>query len=337
MAKEFGSDFHSIVTFCSARAHLDDIYRDAVYLGDGRMCLLSLIKHNGWKRIWMPEYFCYEVIESIRNQSGIEIKFYRDFPGCNDASEISRLGFRKGDVLFRVNYFGMRTLRSERTVSVPVIEDHTHDLLGRWALFSDADWCIASLRKTLPIAEGGMMWSPKGHNMSAYAIESTKENAEMASLRWKAMDMKAQYLAGKTIDKDVFRGLYLQTEEWFDKAAVSGIDSRSMETIRSLDINAWYDAKQRNIKALESMIENGLKAEDEGCNLFSFVMLTENRQALRKSLIDDNVYSAVLWNVPNGVCPEAKRFSESMISIHCDGRYSVEDMAEIATRINRAK
>lgn len=60
-----------------------------------------------------------------------------------------------------MNYFGLRTSRSNQSLPIPVIEDHSHDLLGRWPLYSDADWCIASIRKTLPTIEGGMVWSPK--------------------------------------------------------------------------------------------------------------------------------------------------------------------------------
>lgn len=335
--KEFGSDFHSINSFDSGRAHLTDIYSDALFFADGRMCLISLIEHNGWKRIWMPEYFCYEVIETLKQQSGIEIRFYRDFPGCDDSAELDKIDFREGDVLFRVNYFGMRTFRSEKVVPVPVIEDHTHDLLGRWALYSDADWCIASLRKTLPIAEGGMMWSPKRHNLQMYSVQSLGENDEISAQRWKAMDLKASYLKGENDDKDTFRQMYVQTEEWFDTASVSGIDERSMKVIRTLDINSWYDAKRKNLNALNTVFENGIKAEDESCNLFSFVLLSDNRQAVRKKLIDDKVYSAILWSVPENSSSQVRKFSESMMSIHCDGRYSADDMAEIATRINRAK
>lgn len=335
--KEFGSDFHSLNGFQSRRTHLDDIYKDAVYLADGRMCLLSLIEHNGWKRIWMPEYFCYEVIDTIRTLSGIEIKFYVDYPGNDDAAEVGKIDFREGDVLFRVNYFGVRDKRSEAAIPIPVIEDHTHDLLGHWALYSDADWCIASLRKTLPIAEGGMMWSPKGLDLTAYASSSSDDNEVMMAKRWRAMDMKSAYLSGEGVDKETFRSLYMQTEEWFDLAPVSGIDSRSMQTIRSLDINAWYNAKRKNLEAIRGILRNELCAEDESCNLFSLVIRTKNRQSVRKSLIDSKVYSAILWNVPDTVSVEVKKYSQSMLSIHCDGRYSVDDMTEIATRINRAK
>lgn len=334
--KEYGSDFHSMNSFQSKRTHLDDIYKDAVYLADGRMCLLSLIEHNGWKRIWMPEYFCYEVIETIRQLTGIEIKFYVDYPGCVDTAEIDKIDFREGDVLFRVNYFGMREKRSEAAIPVPVIEDHTHDLLGHWALYSDADWCIASLRKTLPIPEGGLLWSPKGFDLTAYAAVSSDDNETMMAKRWKAMDMKASYLSGEAIDKDAFRSLYEETEAWFDTAPICGIDKRSMETIRSLDINAWYNAKRKNLEAIDSILSNGIRAEDESCNLFSFVLRTKNRQSVRKTLIENKLYSAILWNVPETVSPEVKKFSESMLSIHCDGRYSADDMTEIAERIKNA-
>lgn len=334
--KEFGSDFHSLNGFQSRRTHLDDIYKDAVYLADGRMCLLSLIEHNGWKRIWLPEYFCYEVIDTIKTLSGIEIKYYLDYPGYDDTAGIGKIDFREGDVLFRVNYFGMRDKRSETPIPVPVIEDHTHDLLGHWALYSDADWCIASLRKTLPIAEGGMMWSPKGLDLTAYAASSSDDNEVMMAKRWMAMDMKAAYLSGEAVDKEAFRSLYMETEEWFDTASVSGMDSRSMATIRTLDINAWYNAKRKNLEAIGGILSNELCAEDESCNLFSFVLRTNNRQEVRQSLIDSKVYSAILWNVPDTVSTEVKKFSQSMLSIHCDGRYSVEDMAEIASRTKNA-
>ena len=168
--KEFGSDFHLIDSFLSKRAHLTDVYREVVLMADGRQCIVTLIQQYGWKRMWMPEYFCYEVIATIAKQTGIEIVYYLDLPKGNDGMMVEALPYQNGDVLFRVNYFGMRDFRSNKNIPIPVIEDHSHDLLGHWALYSDADWCIASLRKTLPLPEGGMMWSPKGHLHSQWHL-----------------------------------------------------------------------------------------------------------------------------------------------------------------------
>ena len=108
--------------------------RDRFY-ANGRQCIKALIEQNGWQRIWMPQYFCYEVIETIKT-TGVEIIYYVDYPTCDDINSISKLKFETGDVLFRVNYFGLRNYRDEKNISIPVIEDHSHDLLGHCLLYT---------------------------------------------------------------------------------------------------------------------------------------------------------------------------------------------------------
>lgn len=339
---EFGSDFHHLDSYQSHRAHLTDVYREAWYMADGRQCIIALIRQYGWKRIWMPEYFCYEVIESLRQMTDIEIVFYQDFPTNDARGTVATLPYRDGDVLLRVNYFGMRDFRSETNVPVPIIEDHTHDLMGHWSLYSEADWCIASLRKTLPIPEGGMMWSPKGHEMSESENEKRKkENEIIAAERWQAMEMKAAYLRGEDVKKEDFRKILVETEEWFDTAEPVKIDDRSMRFIGELDINAWYNAKKRNWRMLCQLVNTKaqiLRPDDESCNMFSFAILAptrELRDQWRKGLIERNIYPAVLWNVPEKAHSLVKDISDRVLSIHCDGRYSAEDIEKMAKLINQ--
>lgn len=335
---EFGSDFHYIDSYFSGRAHLTDVYRNAMLMADGRQCIVALIRQNGWKRLWMPEYFCYEVIETIKQQTEAEIKYYHDLPDCDDTAEIKQLPFEKGDVLFRVNYFGTRDSRSNKDIPVPVIEDHTHDLLGHWALYSDADWCIASLRKTLPVPEGGMVWSPK--ELSVESLEFSVSSEEIAAERWEGMEMKAQYLRGEAVEKEAFRKKYLETEDWFDVAEPTAIDARTREFLGQFDINSWQGAKRRNWELLRSLVNaKCLLPEDDSCTPFSFVVMADShqeRERLRKQLIERAVYPAVLWNVPDTVSREVKDFSERMLSIHCDGRYTEDDMRQLAVIINEA-
>lgn len=338
--KEFGSDFHYIDTYHSARTHLTDIYSNAVLLADGRQCIVALIRQYEWKRIWMPEYFCYEVIDSIKVATSIDIAFYHDYPlSTDDGDTISEIPFREGDVLFRVNYFGLREFRSNSNVPVPVIEDHTHDLLGHWALYSDADWCIASLRKSLPLPEGGMIWSPKGHILTA-GISRNVENEKVAAIRWEGMRMKADYLNGIMNDKEAFRKRFLDTEGWFDHAEVSAIDWNSREYIENFDINAWHVARKRNWYQLHRLIDaECLLPQDDSCTPFSFVILTDNhtvRECLRRKLIDKFVYPVVLWKVPDTADREVLDLSQRLLSIHCDGRYSDDNIHCMAGIINES-
>lgn len=339
--KEFGSDFHYIDTYTSGRAHLTDVYRGATLLADGRQCIVALIRQYGWKRIWMPDYFCYEVIDTIKEQTGIKVKFYEDIP--LHEGQVENLPFKEGDVLLRMNFFGLREQRDNRKITCPVIEDHTHDPFGRWALYSDADWCISSIRKSLPLPEGGMMWSPKGHKLDINLIAS-EENEKMAVTRWEGMEMKAAYLKGEAVNKEDFRRRYTETEEWFDHSGPTLIDDRSKEFVsKQLDINLWQGAKRKNWVLLKSLVKSDvckvLEPEDDSCTMFSLVLYfdtKEIRDSVRKRLIESCVYPAILWVVPDGASETARDFSERMLSVHCDGRYKEEDIKQLASILNKA-
>lgn len=339
--REFGSDFHFIDTYDSGRAHLTDVFRGATLLADGRQCIVALIRQNGWKRLWMPDYFCYEVIDTIINQTGIEVRYYADSP--LDECKEENLPYEDGDVLLRMNFFGMRGQRSNKNVPCPVIEDHSHDPFGHWALYSDADWCISSIRKILPLPEGGMMWSPKGHLLSV-ELASSDENERIAAIRWEGMEMKTQYLNGAAISKDEFRKRYTETEEWFDKAEPTLIDERSRKFVtKQLDINLWQGAKRNNWQLLRRLVNQDdctvMIPEDDSCTAFSLILLMESkeqRDALRKRLIEACVYPAILWAVPDSASENSKFFSERMLSIHCDGRYTVYDIKQLAGILNKA-
>ena len=339
--KEFGSDFHYIETFTSGRAHLTDVYRDATLLADGRQCIVALIRQYGWKRIWMPDYFCYEVIDTIKGQTGIKVKFYKDSPFHE--GQVENLPFKEGDVLLRMNFFGLREQRNNKRITCPVIEDHTHDPFGHWALYSDADWCISSIRKMLPLPEGGMMWSPKGLQLDTNLIAS-EENEKIAATRWEGMEMKAAYLKGETVSKEDFRKRYTETEEWFDHSEPTLIDDRSKEFVsKQLDINLWQGAKRKNWVLLKNLVKSDvckvLEPEDDSCTMFSLVLYfdTENiRDSVRKRLIESCVYPAILWAVPDSASETARDFSERMLSVHCDGRYKEEDIKQLASILNKA-
>ncbi len=332
--KEFGSDFHYFESYFSKRASLCRVYKNAVYFAFGRQPVIALIRQNRWKRIWLPEYFCYDVIESITKATKIETLFYKDYPGSDDETSIKDIPFEEGDVLFRVNYFGSRGRRSNKGIPVPVIEDHSHDLLGHWSLFSDADWCIASLRKSLPIAEGGLLWSPKNYQLPDVE-ESSENNEQLAAERWAGMVMKADYLDGKNVEKNAFREKYLHSEDLIDTLQPCAITTRDFTYIKQFDINAWYNAKKHNwsvLQELQCLHFSILQPEGKDCTPFSLILLANSkaeRDALHSHLIRNCVYPAILWQYERTECEAASDYSGRILSLHCDGRYTVDDINEL--------
>lgn len=338
---EYGSDFHYLDNHSCGSIHLTDLFQNTTLLADGRQCIVVLIRQYGWKRIWMPDFYCYEVIDTIRVQTGIETVFYEDNP-LYEGNALN-LPFAHGDVLLRMNYYGLRGLRSNKGIICPVIEDHSHDPSGVWALNSDADWCISSIRKTLPLPEGGMMWSPKGDQLTD-KVDVQAENEQMAVIRWKAMEMKAAYLKGYDVSKEEFRTLFTKTEGLFDRAEPTLIDNRSRDVVSNkLDINLWKEARRMNWLLLNSLVNrvgcSVLEPQGESCTAFSFVLEFGNRErrdSVRKSLIESGVYPAILWTVPDSASSQAKDFSNRMLSVHCDGRYNEEDIRLLADKLNKA-
>ena len=339
--REFGSDFQIVKSYQVEKALLMGIFHDEVLFADGRHCIEALIRQYCWKRLWMPSYFCYNIIEYLQKTTGIEIVFYNDYPGNDDRKTISELGFQEGDVLFRMNYFGLRSFRSTKDIPVPVIEDHSHDLIGDWAMNSDADWCIASLRKIIPIPEGGILWSPRRYKLDCYP-EQSFSNMALAQKRWHAMEEKEKYIVGLADNKELFRELYLETENALDDLELSSIDERSRDFLYHFNIDAWYKAKKRNWKMLSKLSSiKGITVvlpESENLTPFSCIVLFENhseRERVRKELINTSIYPAVLWNVPENVDREVSSISKRILSIHCDGRYNESEMQYLLNTINK--
>ena len=340
---EFGSDFHYTKSSGNPDNTLKDYFPPANYYADGRQALIHLYHSQGWQRLWVPKYFCYDVIASLK-EAGLNIMFYQDWPGYRDdgntLEDIQRNGhFSQTDAIIRVNYFGMRSRRNAEHLSVAaVVEDHTHDLIGDWAVQSTADWCIASLRKTLPIPEGGMLWSPKGLPLPE-APERSAQNEKIASIRWEAMKLKAGYLAGEKIEKAAFRAGLVNTEEYFDHAPVCSLDNASLAYLESFNVREWYGRKRDNWNVLQEIRKDGvniLQPEDENSYPFSLILLFDNideRDRVRKALIDHQVYPAILWNIPAPIDGEIFHFSRGMLSIHCDGRYSSDDILQLKSII----
>ena len=341
--KEYGSDFHRCDHDFRGASNFIDVMGCTRMYACGRHAIDAIVKHGGWKRIWMPAYFCYEVMGHLMEQ--FEVVLYDDSPlNTNDEEVVRQLPYKEGDVLLRTDYFGLRKWRTNEGIGVPVIEDHTHGLITDWALRSDADYCIASLRKSLPVAAGGILWSPKGLSLPS-GIKASEDCEKMAEIRYQAMAMKAEYMKNPlayATDKEAFREKYIDSEERIDGLALSGIDHESEEITRALNVKMWTDLKADNWYLCRELLDKRFKVmEPESGKIvqpFSLVLLmvsAEERERLRRYMIQHHIYPAILWRMPeDSEFGEAKDFSERMLSVHCDIRYSRKDITEMCNLIN---
>lgn len=335
---EFGSDFH-LLKYPEGNTFINYFPSANLYVS-GRQALLALAIARKWMRLWIPSYFCEESLNCFK-ETGIKLIKYHCLPTDNPEIIINNLRTDKKDVVLVVNYFGLHSINEFRT-NAEIVEDHTHDLIGDWSINSTADWCIASLRKTIPIADGGILWSPK--KKLPNNLNSTVETERIMATRYDAMKRKTLYLAGGRICKSEFLNLFTISEESFDSIELSGISKHSKAILSRFDIDIWYQKKRNNYYRLLELINipesiRILTPESTTSTPFSLCLLFPNmeyRDFTRKRLIAQSVYPAILWNIKSNDDLDSKSFGNRILSIHCDGRYSLEEIQLLADIINHS-
>lgn len=349
---EQGSDFHLEIESGTETGTLP--WGESVLLfGSGRDALRALLEHGalvrGWKRLWIPSYFCQDVLPTLFS-SKLAVLTYPDNP-LDDGTAWEDASLRSGDVVLRVNYLGLRSLDAPLREDLPEVEfidDHTHDPLSTSARSSVADWCVASLRKTVPLPDGGGLWSPTGHALPASYTESA-EHRVCAMRKLAAMALKAAYLAGGDVPKAAFRDLFQTSEAGIGVGPVSGISSWSRSMLGRLPISRWRDVRRENYDTLAQALGDVggitlLRPRDgDGTCPLAVAIVCDTvplQRSIKQALIDARVYPAVLWPLDEpfveGIRECDLDLSRRILCLHCDMRYDSVDMLRVASLVRKA-
>jgi len=152
---EFGSDFHLPELSGIISNPNYSLFDNLVLSSSGRAALFKLLERLGkWRRLWIPAYYCEDIILPLQHKYRGQLAFYEDAPLIADDNQFAEL-FEPGDVVVRVNYFGLRYLSDWHKAGVHQILDLTHAINYFFALSKDVK-AFASLRKTFPIPDGGI-------------------------------------------------------------------------------------------------------------------------------------------------------------------------------------
>jgi hypothetical protein len=344
---EVGSDF-PLLPLSDRRpdnANRDPWHREGVLTGSGRAAIRLLLEYGvetlQWSRVWIPGYFCPDVIPSLAVRD-LQILRYASLP--TDSTWLEPAALQDGDVVFVVNFFGTRTLPAalgRLSARVTVIEDHTHDPWSSWAFDSVAHWCIASLRKTLPLADGGVLWSPRGLPLPAQP-PLTRAHEHCAAQKAAGMRLKQRYVDGEDVSKDEYRRVLIGAEAEIGQGTPSAISEESRVRLGRIDVDAWREVRQRNYERLVGLLGGlprlqVLPAEAKTAPL-AVTLLADSpaeRDEVRAALIQHSVYPAILWSLEGSSAEDSPEMelSRRILTIHCDARYGSADIDRVAQLI----
>lgn len=187
----------------------------------------------------MPAYYCPAVVDGIVDL--ISVRRYDSGPlGPHPRPEAG-----PGDAVITVSYFGEPPLLPSTPAAM--IIDVTHDQVAPWLDRSRAAYVFASLYKTLPLPDGGMLWSGNGRPLPP-AVPPTEGHLATVSRGLSAMCLKTAYLDGAPLRKEEYLPLYAAGDAGFRSAPVSGISDRSRQALHVLPAQ---DLRRRRIAAAE--------------------------------------------------------------------------------------
>jgi hypothetical protein len=312
---------------------------DAPLWGSGRDAMRGILAWGrdrlGWQRLMCPSYMCQHVAAALAME--LPLAAYPRSPAQDGPAVVVA---QPGDVVLDIATFGRHAgVVVEGTA--PVIEDHTHDPIAPAAFASQADFAVVSLRKTFPLPDGGVAWSPRGNDLPPEPA-LTERHARSTLDRLTAMSEKRLYLEGGDVSKDAYRALSLRGEEEIAQGEISGISSFSRRRLESLPAGAWRERRAANLAALRTALRDapGVRLLDTSFVATLVFDAADRRDAVRASLLADRIYPVVYWpqeeRVLPGVREEDVDMSHRILSIHVDQRYTIDDMDRVAQAIHRA-
>lgn len=291
-------------------------YPQAVKYISARSAFFDLLIQSNIKKIWMPKFVCNSMIEPLLILH-IDIQYYDlddDFhPKIPSDLEDDRY-------LLYINYFGLCTSVQKKLIDIypsnQLIFDHSQ------AFFVKPFDCFAtiySLRKFLPVAEGGLLVT-KMLNGPNYEFRSTEEMIRQYSHCF------IRRLSNASEAYEIFKINELSLNDCMPKR-ISGI---TKELINCFDYSSIQSKRLENFKFLHSQLGgiNKLQIDiHEVESPLTYPLLYDKKIA--NQLIASKIFTPTYW-IDSLDRVEQNSFEYNLIEntthIVCDQRYSNIEM-----------
>lgn len=339
---EIGSDFENVEDkYLAPTKSLRLPWEEAsgtIYLESGRQALAVVeteLRRQGHTHLHVPSYLCDSMISPF--QIGWTLT---SLPVDNDlaVSPSDLLSRVRSGVLLHAPYFGRRdspamleALDRLRRRGVTVVVDETHRVFSGPSPV--ADMRVASLRKLLPLSDGGYVTGVPPRLQPRLQASAS----EAAVLRQMAMNAKSAALSSGDHSKshlEVFARAEHAVEMRTCPARISG---RSLSLLHRLDMEMMRSTRETNAISLTRALGGSdrfrvINPPADNVLPSHLVLETDDVTRLRQYLIGQRIYCPIHWP-PSELLPRKLNWPSRYISLPIDHRYGEADMLRMAVCI----
>lgn len=314
---------------------VNQLNKYGTYHASGRAALYSILqslKDRNIKRVLLPDYLCSTIVTTVGSS-----KLDYDFYSLNESLLLDIVSIEnkvdENTAILIINYFGMQDLSpsvsaiKKLSEKIPVIVDDVQALYSYLTPeLTDIDYSFTSLRKWLPVPDGGLVQSQN----KEITTPDTVNSFWVKKLNGLALKNMREDLKGMD---EVYLHLLEEGENMIDQSlAARGSEVTEMVFERT---NLEDVASKRRSNA--SFILSGLK--DIGLEPiivprhvsvpFFIPIVLKNRDIVRKRLFSHNIFCPVHWPLDGLKLERGAFMAAHELSIIIDQRYDTDDMRRI--------
>lgn len=323
-----------------------DVCKNAELFSSGRDALLRAIKlaldsgndnSDRARKIFLPRYFCPWVIKSVKSQYCVRVDFFDDLP-TQLSPDFSTLKVAPGDIVVAVNYFGVRNFSvwadwHKANPDTILIADFSHAPFSKQIESSTANFVFASLRKTLPLCDGGYLFGDFKPN-KMYC--KCGEGCEFSSAY-----MYSSALA--QIDYQLARDFYYNAEMRLNaKRNISRMSFYAYNSLMRLDLLKLWETRRcvQNIflenlpKTSKFYVLENAHINSNTFDLFCPTLFFESvsmRDKAYAELAKTGILPSIYWGAKFIDGDLAKDESSKIMTIPLDFRHTQTDAIKVAT------
>ena len=308
-------------------------------LRSGRDALKAIAREYEPCSVWLPALSCDSMVSPFKLYN-YDVNYYK----LNDdySVDISSLNFGPGKSIFLyLDYFGKPAIQNEDLLQIKeshdvvIIEDCTQSFIWKRQSTFTPDYTIASLRKWLPIPDGGLL---RGRITKPLSDDTT-----FSSIRLKAQCMRHEYLqfGGESIKKE-YRKIFSEVSRIMDCDEPSKMSAYSYELAKQCDFERIRRIRAQNAATLVEILSKSqhitVIQKTTGLSDLYVPFLVANRNEIQQKLSSIGIFNTIIWPLNDdqrNVCSVARKTEGCMLAAPCDQRYTIDDMKYIGKKMVR--
>lgn len=343
MVKEYGYEYDAVLNeelWKTTKGKVtDQKLMDAHCLRSGRDTLKAIAREYKSRVAFLPALACDSMVHPFELY-GHQIQYYR----LNEDYSIDLDSINLGDqncLFLYADYFGRQAISDEclerlrEQGNIIFIEDRTHNLIWDRHYSFQPDYIMASLRKWIPVPDGGLLW---GEITKPLGKDTTFSNT-----RLKAQCMRHEFLAyGDEKIKTVYRKIFSTVSDLMDDDEPSPMSAYAYTLAKNTNWDKVRSTRRENAEVLISILSTSYHISviqrETGMSDLYVPFTVPNRNEVQKRLSAEGIFNTIIWPLveeQKELCAVAKFTEENMLAAPCDQRYSKDDMKTVGNEIVR--